>query len=233
MTSDLPAAWIPDTSLQADVEKEDEDSGTAPDYGSMEYWDDRYARWPDPFDWSQTWSHLNSLLAPFFDGRELVLNVGCGNSPMAVDMSASFHTVVNIDISTVVIAQMERDNQDKSNIIWLTMDCTRMDFEDDTFDVAFDKGTIDALLCGDSAIDKVGRTLAEIHRVLRPCGVFFEITHGKPDVRVELFNDYELGWTLHEPVPIRSPENSGWHFIYIFEKHPEDDANENEREGGI
>jgi hypothetical protein len=168
LTVDADAA-IPQEDIEEEDEEEEEEEeeaeggGTAPDYGSVDYWDDRYLRCPEPFDWYQTWPHLTALLALFFDGQELALNVGCGNSPMAVDMSASFHTVVNIDISAVVIAQMERDHQDKSNILWFTMDCMRMEFDDDTFDVAFDKGTIDALLCVDSAIEKVGRTLAEVH----------------------------------------------------------------------
>jgi hypothetical protein len=168
--------------------------------------------------------HLHSLLAPFFDGLELELNVGCGNSPIAVDMSASFHTVVNIDISAVAIAQMESDHQDKSNILWFTMDCMRMSFEDDTFD----NGTIDAFFCGGGPIEKVGRTLAKIYRVVKPCRLFFGITHGKPDSRVDLFNDYGLAWTLHESIPIRNPEKPGWHFICIFEKHPVDGTEDDE-----
>jgi SAM-dependent methyltransferase len=232
-----PAAPVSRADLQEEDDEEEEEKeeaeggGSAPDYGRAGYWDDRYTRLSEPFDWYQSWSALNSILGPFFDEAELALNVGCGNSPMAVDMSASFQTVVNIDISTVVIAQMERDNQDKSNILWFHMDCTHMDFEDNTFDVAFDKGTLDALFCGEAAILKVGRALAEIHRVLRPCGLFFEITHAKPDSRVTLFNGCGLAWTLHEPVPIRHPQKLGWHFIYIFEKNApdelEDHANDN------
>jgi hypothetical protein len=89
------------------------------------------------------------------------------------------------------------------------------------FDVAFDKGTLDALFCGADAPQKVGMTLTEIHRVLKPRGLFFEITYGKPESRVAIFEGYELDWILHDPVPIRNVERGGWHWIYIFEKHGE------------
>jgi ubiquinone/menaquinone biosynthesis C-methylase UbiE len=137
---------------------------------------------------------------------------------MAVDMGASFLAVANIDISSVVIEQMEIAHQDKESLLWFIMDCTDLEFENNMFDVAFDKGTLDALFCGMDAVQKVGQTLTEVHRVLKPRGLFFEITYGKPESRVAVFEAYELDWILHDPVPIRNVERGGWHWIYIFEK---------------
>jgi SAM-dependent methyltransferase len=202
---------------ESELEEEDDGSST-PDYGNAKYWDERYALCPEPFDWYQSWSQLEPLIGPFFDRDELVLNIGCGNAPMSIDLGDFFETVVNIDISPVVIGQMEQAHRDKPNILWFTMDCMQMAFDDETFDVAFDKGTIDALMCAQQATQKVGRALAEVHRVLRPYGLFIEITYGKPATRTAMFNSFGIGWTIHEAVPIKNPEKPGWHFIYIFEK---------------
>jgi SAM-dependent methyltransferase len=205
------------------VEEDEEDGDEGPDYGKADYWDDRYLHNREPFDWYQTWEHLHPLLGPFFDGTELVLNIGCGNSPMAVDMGSNFLAVANIDISSVVIEQMESAYQDHQNLLWFTMDCTDLDFEDEMFDVAFDKGTIDALFCGFDAIQKVRKTLAEVHRVLKPDGLFFEITYGKPENRMPTFEGFGLDWMIHDPVPIRNAERGAWHWIYIFEKRTEEE----------
>ena len=214
---------------EPEIQNESEKShdGECPDYGSAEYWDDRYSLVPQLFDWYQTWDDLMAIIGGYFHGNEIVINVGCGNSPMAVEMAETFHTVVNMDISSVVIDQMEEKFKDISNIIWFTMDCTDMPFDDETFDCAFDKGTIDALLCGPNSTEMVAMTLWEVHRTLIPGGYFFEITYGTPDTRVPLFTSMELDWTLLEPVEIQNPDRQdSVHYIYIFQKAIPGQSNE-------
>ena len=195
------------------------DSDECPDYGSASYWDSRYTVCPQMFDWYQTWDDIMSIIAPFFDGSEIALNIGCGNSPMAVDMASTFKDVVNIDISSVVIDQMEADYSHLENIIWLQMDCMDLKFDDDMFDCAFDKGTIDALMCGDHSAENVRRTLSEAHRVLAPGGLFFEITYGTPDSRVPIFEAAGLDWKLHPAFTLENKDREGSvHYLYIFEK---------------
>ena len=64
------------------------------------------------------------------------------------------------------------------------MDITDMsEFESNTFDLAIDKSTIDALLCGDDAYLKVAQMLKETIRVLRPGGHYFAISYGTPSSR--------------------------------------------------
>ena len=207
--------------LTGEEEQEEESSfsDACPDYGSAVYWDNRYTICPQMFDWYQSWGDLMQTIAPFFEGDEIVLNIGCGNSPMAVEMADTFETVVNIDISSVVIDQMESLHSDINNIIWLTMDCTHLEFDDGVFDYAFDKGTIDALMCGEDSTENVNKTLSEAHRVLSPGGLFFEITYGRPENRMRLFESAGLDWKLHPPLLLEDQENpDSSHFLYIFEK---------------
>jgi ubiquinone/menaquinone biosynthesis C-methylase UbiE len=211
------------------VEEEDEDEddpddeNAAPPYGVADYWERRYDACPAPFDWYETWPRLLRVTSQYFNNTQTALNVGCGNSNMSAEMGATFKTVVNIDISAVVIKQMEEMYRQNANVLWFQMDCTRMTFDDNMFDMAFDKGTLDALMCGNKADETVEGTLREIYRVLLPGGCFFEITYGKPKGRLALFLGFEIGWIEKTPIPIRNPDKGGWHWIYILQK-PEMDS---------
>jgi ubiquinone/menaquinone biosynthesis C-methylase UbiE len=189
-----------------------------PRYADADYWEERYEAFPLPFDWYQTWAELQPLIGHFFNGTEKVLNVGCGTSPMSVDIAPFFSSVVNIDISSVAIRQMRAAYAEHANVSWFVMDCTQMIFPDGLFDVAFDKGTLDALFCGAEAAHKVALTLSEVYRVLRPGGLFFEITFGVPGSRSRLFEQIELDWELLEPASLRNEEKDTEHWIYVFRK---------------
>ena len=58
-------------------------------YGKPEYWDDRYTKDKEQFDWYQRFSGLKDIIHTHInqptsqyenDGRHKVLNVGAGNS---------------------------------------------------------------------------------------------------------------------------------------------------------
>ena len=56
----------------------------------------------------------------------------------------------------------ERNEESRPNMSWQVMDITDMSaFESNMFDIAIDKSTIDALLCGDDAYLKVAQMLKE------------------------------------------------------------------------
>lgn len=75
------------------------------------------------------------------------------------------------------------------------MDITDMsEFEPNSFDIAIDKSTIDALLCGDDAYLKVAQMLRETQRVLKPGGHYFAISYGTPDTRAHHFESPHLSF---------------------------------------
>ena len=82
---------------------------------------------------------------------------------------------------------------------WQVMDITDMSaFATDSFDIAIDKSTIDALLCGDDFLLKVALMLKETQRVLKPGGHYFAISYGKPENRRSHFIRGFLSWTRRE-----------------------------------
>ena len=52
---------------------------------------------------------------------------------------------INVDFSPVVIATMKAASPEMQ---WLVMDVRKLDFSDASFDVAIDKGTLDAMIHG-------------------------------------------------------------------------------------
>eukprot|EP01097_Dermamoeba_algensis_P006370 TRINITY_DN3997_c0_g1_i1.p1 TRINITY_DN3997_c0_g1~~TRINITY_DN3997_c0_g1_i1.p1 ORF type:complete len:189 (-),score=30.98 TRINITY_DN3997_c0_g1_i1:559-1125(-) len=120
--------------------------------------------------------------------------IGCGNSNMSDDMYKDGYTdITNIDISSVVVKQMQ---EQQPYLKFLCMDATQMSFENNSFNYVLDKGTIDAILCGENSIQNVRKVCAEVSRVLKPKGVFFVITYGKPRTRLVYFKKREYQWKV-------------------------------------
>ena len=49
-------------------------------YGKPEYWEERYQRDPEPFDWYQSFQDLGHVITDKVPSTSRILNIGCGNS---------------------------------------------------------------------------------------------------------------------------------------------------------
>ena len=110
------------------------------------------------YDWIADYQAIRQFLTPEFlevglDARLLI--VGCGTSTLSENLYASgFHNIVNVDIDAKQIELMRSVHADKPNMSWIVADLcdARLALPNDgSFDVAIDKGTLDALLCTDQA----------------------------------------------------------------------------------
>jgi len=191
------------------------------DYGKADYWDERYSvnSDGDTFDWYQRWSGLKSFLEPKLKLDSSILMVGCGNSTLSIDMyNNNYKNITNIDISGVVINQMLTRYP---MMTWLQMDVMKMTtFSDNSFNVIIDKGTLDAILCGDNSTVNAEAMLREISRLLTPNGVFFEITYGLPENRLNHISKSLLNWTIVTDKIGKSNDTKepDCHYIYICTK---------------
>ena len=150
-----------------------------------------------------------------------------------------FINSINIDISQVVTKAMMEKYRDKQTMRFIHMDARNMeDFGDATFDGAIDKGTLDAILCGENSTANAQKMLAEIYRVLAPTGVYIAISYGQPPHRYPYLDKQEFNWeiTVHQ---VQKPTISSTaalatddrdqpnvHYIYVCKKRggrePED-----------
>lgn len=72
---------------------------------------------------------------------------GCGNSSMSCDMyNAGYHSITNIDYSSVCISTMSARHSDCPGMTWHEMDMCQLSFPDASFDVILEKATLDALM---------------------------------------------------------------------------------------
>uniref|UniRef100_A0A8W7PD81 Methyltransferase type 11 domain-containing protein n=1 Tax=Anopheles coluzzii TaxID=1518534 RepID=A0A8W7PD81_ANOCL len=145
------------------------------DFGSTEYWNSFFRkRGKQAFEWYGEYPELCTQLHQYIKPKDEILVVGCGNSKLSMDLyDVGFKKITNIDISPVVIKQMQEANRlNRPEMTWNQMDATAMTFPNETFSVVLDKGTLDALFTDESTsvVTMVRNYFAEIGRVLRPAG---------------------------------------------------------------
>ena len=118
-----------------------------------------------------------------------ILMVGCGNSLLSEQMyDAGFTDITNIDISHTVITQMIAEMEPKQKPMkWLMMDALNMTFANNSFDVVIDKGTLDALICGED-LSLSQQLMREMGRVAGE-GKVMIVTHSGPEGRRRVFKE--------------------------------------------
>lgn len=95
-------------------------------------------------------------------------STGCGNSSMSGDMySAGYHTITNIDYSSVCIRTMSARYSHCPGMTWHQMDVRQLSFPDSSFDVILEKATLDAIMVHEKTPWEVSpQTACSIHQAL-------------------------------------------------------------------
>lgn len=196
-------------------------------YGKGEYWDDRYSRDPEPFDWYQRWAGLKDIFTQYLQPQHLILNVGAGNSRLSEEMFDDNYTnITNIDISATVVNAMKEKYADRQGMSYQQQDVRSMDtFADGSFDCVIDKGTMDSVLCGEGSTHNCQKALQNIARVLNTNGVFISVSHGQPTYRLTYLQRPEYGWevkthTVQKPMMGTPSAGAGQneealHYVYV------------------
>ncbi|XP_055540802.1 eEF1A lysine and N-terminal methyltransferase homolog [Wyeomyia smithii] len=148
---------------------------TTTDFGTTEYWNNFFKkRGKKAFEWYGEYPELCGQLHKYVKPKDEILIVGCGNSTLSQDLyDVGFKQITNIDISEVVIKQMQEANRlSRPEMLWYHMDATAMNFSDSKYSVVLDKGTLDALFTdeSDATVTTVRKYFFEISRVLRVGG---------------------------------------------------------------
>ena len=224
MTDDVPAAEEvrhegftvqPRALEEAEEEKEEEEAfqGTR-SYGSgVEYWAARHAEdHADAisFDWLYEYEQLSCLLKQYVAPDASVLQLGCGNSKLAIDWARDGHRGLlrNVDFCLGVIQQMEADAPGTAgkpmypNVSYEVADVRDLGqpaFVSGSFDAVLDKATFDCLACNvtsDYQAD-LEDMCSEAFRVLRPGGVYILLSLAPPAARLPwLYEEPGLDWSV-------------------------------------
>jgi ubiquinone/menaquinone biosynthesis C-methylase UbiE len=163
-----------------------------PEYGSRLYWEKRYARLDQPFDWMCDYDQLEPTILPLLKQSKSnkddvkILIVGCGNAPFSFDFTSrsGFKTknIIHIDYCHVVIEQQKERHPD---LDFRLVDALNMvDFDDHTFDFIIDKSLLDTMICYHDGHDTTEKLFNELHRVLKPGGRVVTISlHTEEEVK--------------------------------------------------
>ncbi|EGR29556.1 protein kinase domain protein [Ichthyophthirius multifiliis] len=197
-------------------------------YGNPQYWEERYTREQDQFDWYQRFSGIRDQVLSHINPETKILNVGSGSSRLSEEMfDEGYQNITNIDFSMVVTKQMQERYKDQGpNFKYIQMDVRNMEFDSKSFDCVIDKGLLDSVLCGESQTTNANKMLQEIHRVLTEKGVYIVLTHGTSEFRKPVLQKPEFQWDIQEFKIIKPQisDNPGKEFLdkyqlYICKKN--------------
>ncbi|KAM3425370.1 Endothelin-converting enzyme 2 [Cercospora zeina] len=196
-----------------------------------EYWDERYAK-SDGQTATHEWFRSYSDLVPFLE-RHLfdsfpptqnprILHLGAGDSTVPRGLlDYGYKNQTCVDFSPVVIKLMAGQNLE--GVTWLCEDVRGMPvIESESIDVAFDKGTLDAMIHGspwdppDDVKENTRRYMKEVSRALQATGVFLYITYRQPHFVKPLLNQDNL-WDMHMEV-LKPSENSFEYYAFVLRK---------------
>ena len=193
---------------------------TEDDYASKEYWDKRYREgskheWyilqqiinilKQPFHIEYlyicmhisliryyTFETLEPLLQQYLGENQKVLEIGCGDVPLAGNIASIYDNIeaIGIDYSASVIKQLKCDLKGSStaSITYEYMDARKLKFNNQEFEFILDKGTIDAMLCDldDKGFKNVEMIFKEMLRVSKLQSAIMIVSH--MDVESEEFD---------------------------------------------
>ena len=197
-----------------------------PNYGDVKYWEERYKNSEYPtFDWLENYPTLKEIITSLNISKESgkILNLGCGNSEFSENMyDDGYHNIKNIDISHNVINLMKERSKNRPEMTYEVMDVRDLKYENNYFDLAIDKSTIDALLCGDDAFINVAKMIKEVQRVLKVGGYYMIISYGTPDNRVlhlnRKFEKFKIEILKIEKDFVEEEGYDNYHYIYLCQK---------------
>lgn len=211
---------------QAPVESQKIDvvPSTASAYLDPEYWNKRFTH-EEHYEWFKDYTYFRHLILEYMKPAHSVLELGCGNSQLCEGLYGDgIKELTCIDLSAVAVKMTKERLQSKGykEIKVLEADMLDLPFDDELFDVVVEKGTMDVLLVdsGDpwnpraETLKNVMAMLRQVHRVLKPQGIFVSVTFGQPHFRRPFFSAPEFTWSINW----RTFGDGFHYFFYILEK---------------
>lgn len=97
-----------------------------------------------------------------------ILEVGCGNGYSTGFFTTPYYNVTAIDKSSEMIDRAKKEKKSLKNANFIEMDVLNMEFQDNSFDVVISQRCLINL----KSWNDQKTAISEIHRVLKPSGVF-------------------------------------------------------------
>eukprot|EP00752_Nemacystus_decipiens_P002602 g2435.t1 len=139
-------------------------------------------------EWYCGLDHVLPLFERFVPKDSRVLDVGCGDKPLAWDMRDAGYTgrITSFDLSPTVINKLVEESRSCARkrlhhgVEFRVLDARKLPFDAGSFDLVVDKGTVDAMLCDKTGKESARATCREAARVAAPGGWYIVVSHAHP-----------------------------------------------------
>ena len=168
-------------------------------YGDKKYWVDRYENLKNSCEWYEDYETIKPIIQELnLSKRSVILHVGIGNSEFSEKMyDEGYKKCYNIDFARNVIHYMKQRNKRlRSSMIFETMNILDIEYEDEQFDIIFDKAAFDCVLCDIGADKKAKIFMKEIYRLLKYKGYFFMVSNTGPENRIKYLQDSNMKFNI-------------------------------------
>lgn len=166
-------------------------------FAEPSFWDDKYRAGRAPSEWfAEVDEVLDTIEREVRHNDNLArlselkcLHIGCGLSELGLRVAKAFDHVhvTNVDVSEAAVHQLEKVAKTKyeqnvlARSVFMQDDIFASKIEDSSVDLCIDKGTLDAVEFGGD--DMTHDFLRQVHRMLKPGGMYLQISTIDPGVR--------------------------------------------------
>ncbi len=208
------------------------------DFKEKDYWDKFFAKCGGkPFEWYGSYKDYRSLMRQEVQPKHNILVVGCGNSLFSEELFADgFPKVTSIDYSEKTISAMQAKTKGPK---YEVMDMTDMKYPDGSFDIVFDKATLDAMFSNEDiqAIPLVEATWRNCFRALADKGKYICVTLLQQHILSKVFSYFLDGnrnplyadrifvLKIYEVEPVESEKEKHIPFMLVIEQSKIDPKN--------
>lgn len=132
-------------------------------YGRIQFWDDRYAKEPEPFEWYYGYSQFKATIRDNIPLDWNIMIAGCGSSNMPEDMiNDGYNNITLADISRVIISQLKIRYSDIPELKYFQGTLCDTNLPESSFDAIIDKALFDSLLCSSTGTTTVAQYVYEV-----------------------------------------------------------------------
>ncbi|KAH8051095.1 methyltransferase [Aureococcus anophagefferens] len=188
-------------------------------FGSPGFWDERYYVNCEPFEWYHDYAALKPLLEQFMTKEMHILLVGWVAGDGARHVRDGYTSLFNVDISRVVVDEMAMRYESISKKIKKKK---KKKGEASMKEIKMYRGrprrhpaVLDALYCSEVPGKQTHKYLQEMDRILTPEGLFFCVSFGLPENRLDKIEDTDeesdgfLAWEVEvHAIPKLAPSGT-------------------------
>jgi 2-polyprenyl-3-methyl-5-hydroxy-6-metoxy-1,4-benzoquinol methylase len=182
-------------------------------YCSDSYWDDRYSKTTQSYDWYISPSILIKLFDNIIDINHKILHIGCGNSLLSEELyniGYNNNNIYNLDISRTIIHKQSEKYIDYK-MKWICQNIVESsNLKKNVFDIIIDKATLDSIACNNYKL--VSKAFKYIIKILKVGGIFILVSINQDilnNCEIDLIDIVDVKNTLHK---------SKYIYIYILQK---------------